>query len=226
MSDHSIDSRPTATIEDYLWVIYVLNRDGESVIGARLAEILEVSPPTVTVTLKRMVRDGWINMGDKKKILLTEDGLRAARLVLRRHMLVEMLLADMLKVPWGKLHDEAHKLEHYISDEVENHLIQQLGMPSLCPHGNPIPGNEDLVSDWQPLIEIAPGSRVIVRRIHELAEGDMVFLDFLESNGLLIDTEAILMDVLPSNGTVSLQIKDQIVTLGLSRAKLIYAQVI
>jgi len=115
-----MDITPTATIEDYLGIIYTLQRDGEKVIGARLAEILEVSPPTVTATLKRMVRDGWVRMDGKKNISLTETGREAARSVIRRHMLTEWLLSRVLQIPMSELHDEAHKIEHTISPQLKN----------------------------------------------------------------------------------------------------------
>ena len=102
--------RPTPTIEDYLGVIYTLERDGESVIGARLADWLEVSPPTVTATVKRMVRDGWVTMDRSKEIHLTADGREAAQSLLRRHMLAELLLARILDVPWSQVHQEAEQM--------------------------------------------------------------------------------------------------------------------
>ena len=116
------DERPTPTIEDYLGVIYTLERDGEPVIGARLAEWLEVSPPTVTATVKRMIRDGWVVMSDTKEIHLTTTGRQAARSLLRRHMLTELLLARMLDVPWSQVHQEADAMEHTISPETVERL--------------------------------------------------------------------------------------------------------
>ena len=98
-----MSNKPTATIEDYLGIIYTLERDGEKVIGARLAEILHVSPPTVTVTLKRMVREGWIQIDAKKQISLTPAGKDAAHSVIRRHMLTEWLLSRVLDIPWSDL---------------------------------------------------------------------------------------------------------------------------
>ncbi|HSK66577.1 MAG TPA: metal-dependent transcriptional regulator, partial [Anaerolineales bacterium] len=111
------------TIENYLALMYVLERDKEPVVGIRLAELLTVTPPTVTNTLKRMVRDGWITMG-KYGTRLTKAGKQSARTVLRRHMLTEWMIARML--PWSKLHQEAHHLEHAISSEVESALFEDL----------------------------------------------------------------------------------------------------
>src|SRR4030066_2485977 len=105
-------NRPTPTIEDYLAIMFVMERDGEEIIAARLAESLEVTPPTVTVTLKRMERDGWIEVEGRKNIHLTDTGCEAASSVIRRHMLTEGRLARLLKVPWSDVHNEAHTIEH------------------------------------------------------------------------------------------------------------------
>ena len=94
-------SNLSATIQDYLSLIYVMERDGEPVVGAKLAELLEVTPPTVTNTLKRMTRDDLITM-DKSGTHLTEWGWNAARVVMRRHMLMEWMMVKTL--PWSKLH--------------------------------------------------------------------------------------------------------------------------
>lgn len=96
------EKTPTPTIEDYLGIIYTLERDGEIVFGARLSKLLEVSAPTVTVTLHRMVRDGWIKVDKAKKIQLTPAGVTAAKKLIRRHMLTEWMLAKILNLPWSR----------------------------------------------------------------------------------------------------------------------------
>ena len=116
----------STTIENYLSLMYVLERDKEPVVGVRLAQLLNVTPPTVTNTLKRMVRDGLITM-DKNGTRLTKAGKQSARTVVRRHMLTEWMMARIL--PWSKLHQEAHNLEHAISAEVENALFEELQHP-------------------------------------------------------------------------------------------------
>lgn len=216
---------PSPTIEDYLWLIFTLERDGEEVIGARLAELLEVSPPTVTVTLKRMVRDGWVEMDPNKHIQLTREGTEAAKTVLRRHMLVEWLLVEMLAVPWSRLHHEAHQLEHYISDDVEERLTKQLGERSVCPHGNPIPGNEDFVKSWGTLLDAPLDTPLIIRRIHEHAESRMSLMSFLEEYHILPGSQVMIRGKLPFNDTLSLEVNDQTVVLGYRNARQIYVEV-
>lgn len=215
---------PTPTIEDYLGIIYTLERDGEAVIGARLAELLEVSPPTVTVTLQRMVRDGWITLDDSKKVHLTTEGITASRNVIRRHMLTEWMLAKILDLPWSKIHEEAHKLEHSISREVEKSLMDKLNDPDQCPHGNPMPGNESISDNWLPLSETIVGDHLVIRRIHEFLEDDPDLMLFLEESKIVPGEEVIVAAQQISNKTITLEIQSTKVTLGLDAARHIYIE--
>lgn len=211
----------STTIENYLSLMYVLERDTEPVVGVRLAELLNVTPPTVTNTLKRMVRDGLITM-DKNGTRLTRSGKQSARTVLRRHMLTEWMMARIL--PWSKLHEEAHSLEHAISAEVESALLKELGNPQTCPHGNPLPGCEDTVSAWVPLTDVPAHQVVVIKRIHELAEYNSELLAFLESKGLMPEAEVTVTEVLPFNQTIGVQIQGQVVTLGFASARYVFVE--
>jgi len=219
-----IDERPTPTIEDYLAIIYVLDRDGEAVIGARLAEWLEVSPPTVTATVKRMIRDGWVTMGASKEIHLTSAGREAARSVLRRHMLAEILLARLLDVPWSRVHEEADAMEHALSPETVERLAAKLDHPETCPHGNPLPGYEDRVGELLSLADAHAGQRLVIRRVHESAEERPDLLEYLEQRGVLPDAEVVVREIMPFNETITLECQGQTVVLGLVPAAYIYAE--
>jgi len=210
------------TIEDYLSAIYVIERDGEPVVGARLAEILQVSPPTVTNTLKRMVRDGLITM-QENGTHLTQEGWDAARLIVRKHMLSEWMMSPML--PWSKLHSEAHNLEHAISNEAENALYEELNRPETCPHGNPLPGSENAVADWIPLSEVPQGKKATIRRIHELAEENSALLEFLEKCGILIGNSVLVSEILPFNQTITIDINGNPTSLSFSVASRIYVEI-
>ncbi len=209
------------TIEDYLSLIYVMERDGEPIVGARLAELLGVTPPTVTNTLKRMARDGLLTVNDNGTHL-TEQGWSAAKDVMRRHMLMEWMMLKML--PWSKLHGEAHNLEHAISPEAEAAVYEELGRPQTCPHGNPLPGCEAAVSSWVPLTTLSSGEKVIIRRIHELAEENPPLLAFLEEKKMLPGAQATIGDILPFNQTVSVEVGGAAVTLGFAVARYIFAE--
>ena len=221
MSD---EVRPSPTIEDYLGVIYTLARDGERVIGARLAESLDVSAPTITATLKRMERDGWIMIAADKVITLTEQGRTMAMSVIRRHMLTEWMLSRVLKLPFSELHREAHHIEHTLSSEVEERLQTEMDDPRFCPHGNPLPGFEDEVIQWQPLSQVSVDQDVVLKRIHENIEDQYESLSFLEANGLTPGTRISVIDRLPFNETMRILVDGNPVTLGLNLADLLYVE--
>jgi DtxR family Mn-dependent transcriptional regulator len=183
-------SNLSPTIQDYLAFIYVMERDKEPVVGSRLAELLGVTAPTVTNTLKRMARDG---------------------------LLVKTL-------PWSKLHSEAHHLEHAISTMTETALMEQLGHPQTCPHGNPLPGCEEAVAAWVPLINAAVGETVIIRRIHELTEENAQLLGYLETKHILPGERVSVTEVLPFNQTITIEAEGQSVTLGNSVARYLFVE--
>ena len=214
----------SATIEDYLETLYILQRDGVPIVGTRLAEILGVTPPTVTNTLKRMTRDNLIASDDVRGYVLTEQGLETARSVMRRHMLTEWLLVTTLKIPWSKTHTEAHNLEHNVSEMIEKQMRTNLGNPKVCPHGNPMPGFESIASGWIPLMDISQGEHVVIRRIHELGENDPDLMAFLEENGIVPGARVEVTEILPFNQTLSLKLKDVMVSLGFASARFIYVE--
>ncbi|MFO7584390.1 MAG: metal-dependent transcriptional regulator [Anaerolineales bacterium] len=214
-------NKHSQTIEDYLSLMYVMERDGEPIVGARLAELLGVTPPTVTNTMKRMARDGLITMDDNGTHL-TPQGWGSAKDVMRRHMLMEWMMLKVL--PWSKLHGEAHNLEHAISPEAEAAVYEELGRPQTCPHGNPLPGCEAAVAAWIPLTELSSGEKVVIRRIHELAEENPPLLAFLEEKKIMPGTPALVGEILPFNQTIGIHVENEPVTLGFAAARYIYAE--
>jgi len=221
---HHTDSRPTHTVEDYLMNMFVMDRDHGEIIAARLAEMMNVAPATVAMTLKRMQRDKWIIGKGRKQIHLTETGREAAHSVIRRHMLTEWLLVKVFKMPIFETHDEAHNIEHTISPKLEERMREVLGDPKVCPHGNPFPGQEHVTVDWQPLTELAVGETVTLRRIHEFIEDNPDLLEFFTKNHVFPGTEAKLVESLPFNQTLTLEIEGKNVTLGFSVAQYVFAE--
>ena len=216
--------RPTPTVEDYLQLIHRMARDGHKVIATRLAEVMDVSMPTVTLTLKRMVRDGYIVLDEHKEIELTSTGHNAAELVIRRHMLTEWLLMRMLNVPWSEVHNEADQIEHTISDRVQTQLEDNLDNPTTCPHGNPLPGNEQLVDHFTPLTGMKYGASGIIRRVHENAEDNPEMLRFLELNGLVPGAPVEVLEVLSFNQTITLRVRDRQLTVGWPVARYVFVE--
>lgn len=180
----------SATVEEYLETIYNMSMEDEVVIGARLAEKFRVAPPSVTEMLKRLVRDGYIEMDQKRQVTLTEAGNQAAEAVLRRHRLTERFLVDMLGMQWHQVHEEACRLEHFISGAVEARVITTLNHPTTCPHGNPIPGlvvnARSYLKDQQAvrLSSIAVGEAATILCISEVVEDEEALILYLHEKRL------------------------------------------
>jgi DtxR family transcriptional regulator, Mn-dependent transcriptional regulator len=189
------DEPLSATVEEYLETVYNMSMEDEVVIGARLAEKFRVAPPTVTEMLKRLVRDGYIKMDNRRQVTLTEAGNQAAEAVLRRHRLTERFLVDMLGMQWHLVHEEACRLEHFISGAVEARVITALNNPTTCPHGNPIPGSVVNARSYLKdrgavrLSMIPTGDVVTVLCISEVVEDEEALILYLHEKGLTPETQ-------------------------------------
>ncbi|HVE97782.1 MAG TPA: metal-dependent transcriptional regulator [Mycobacteriales bacterium] len=172
--------------EEYLETIFELEEAGIPPMRARIVERLGVSAPSVSETVARLEREGYLVLGADRQMRLTDTGRAYATSMVRRHRLAERLLVDVLKVPWHQVHEEACRLEHAISANLEDHLVTLLGDPGSCPHGNPIPGsaNEVAIEDAVALSAAPPGVEVRVSRIDEALESDTAGLRLLEDAGL------------------------------------------
>jgi DtxR family transcriptional regulator, Mn-dependent transcriptional regulator len=217
--------RPTETIEDYLQLIYTMQREGSQVIAARVKERKGVSAPTAWATLKRMERDGLVSLGDDHNIELSPAGQEMAESIIRRHMLAERLLTDILKLDWADVHDEAHKMEHAISPLIERQILQLLDNPSTCPHGNPIPGlSGNLEPNAFPLRRASEGSVLAINNIAEHAEDDAGLMQYLQRNTLTPGVRMHVDEVALSNSTITVSLPDhdgRKVVVGLPTAELI-----
>ncbi len=179
----------TAKVEEYLETIYNMAMEGEVVIGARLAEKFRVAAPSVTEMLKRLVRDGYVEMDDRRQVTLTAQGEELAEAVLRRHRLTERFLVDMLGMEWHRVHEEACRLEHFISGAVEQRVVASLGNPTTCPHGNPIPGYVDAKNYLANqralrLSQADPGVPVRIVCISEVVEDEEELISYLNEKEL------------------------------------------
>ncbi len=190
----------SATVEEYLETIYNMAMEDEIVIGARLAERFRVSAPTVTEMLKRLVRDGYIEMDNKRQVSLTEAGNQAAEAVLRRHRLTERFLVDMLGMQWHQVHEEACRLEHFISGAVEARVIASLNNPTTCPHGNPIPGSvanaRSYLKDQSAvrLSTLAASETATILCISEVVEDEEALILYMHEKGLTPGTQLTILD--------------------------------
>jgi DtxR family Mn-dependent transcriptional regulator len=169
-------------IEEYLQAIYTLADEGASVIGARLAAFLAISAAAVSEMVHRLEREGLVRLDPRKEVHLTAAGERLATSIVRRHRLAERMLVDLLGYEWWKTHEEAERIEHAMSPEMEERLVRVLGDPQTCPHGNPMPGSVRRPS--KPLEQIARGDTATIERIPDQFEHEPGFLQYLDSQGL------------------------------------------
>ncbi len=189
--------------EEYCECIYELDEDDVDVIQARIAERLQVSRPAVSEMMKRLEAEGLITSDGG--IRLSEVGQELAIQVVRRHRLAERFLTDVLKLSWAEAHHEAGRWEHVISDSVERALVNLLGDPTTCPHGNPIPGTNYEAPEAEPLAEVTVGGTFVVRRITEELEFAPGLLEFLEGSAILPGNSGVVTAMSP-DGTVTIVI--------------------
>jgi DtxR family Mn-dependent transcriptional regulator len=215
-----MNGKITPATEDYLRTIYALEEEVQPVIAARIADEVGVSASTMVSTLRRLEREGYLKVERRKEIRLTASGKQIAERILRRHYLIERFLTDLLGLDWVKAHQEAHRLEHAVSQEVEERLAKLLNHPSTCPHGNAIPGK---VSSRQkkgaPLHQVAAGNEVELEYITETGERDARLLGLLQQHQLVPGTRLQVVDVAPSLGTMNLRVGKDEFTLGIEAAK-------
>lgn len=206
--------------EQYLEAIFNLEEEGREVIQARLAERVGHSAPTVSEVVHRLREAGYIEVTGRS-ISLTTTGQKLATSVIRKHRLAERLLTDIIGLPWHKVHAEADRWEHVISDDVEARLVEVLGNPATCPHGNPIPGSGVKPEPALVLTDARVGDRVRLARVTELVEFDMEALVYLDEHGFVPGSEAVVVAQGP-DGTLVLQVGDGTVVLGAPLAGQLY----
>ncbi|WP_017582702.1 metal-dependent transcriptional regulator [Nocardiopsis valliformis] len=193
------------TTEMYLRTVFELEEEGIVPLRARIAERLHQSGPTVSQTVARMERDGLLKVENDRHLVMTAEGRRLATHVMRKHRLAERLLVDVIGLPWEDVHIEACRWEHVISEAVEERLVTLLNAPSVCPHGNPIPGLEELGLEGYapepftddsivPMIDAASSTEttVTVRRISEQLQPDADIMLTLRKSGVQPGQEVVL----------------------------------
>jgi DtxR family Mn-dependent transcriptional regulator len=181
------------TTEMYLRTVYELEEEGVVPLRARIAERLKQSGPTVSQTVSRMERDGLLTVEGDRHLELTPVGRKHAIAVMRKHRLAECLLVDVIGMEWEEVHIEACRWEHVMSESVERRIIDILGAPTTCPHGNPIPGLDELGATGSDdggtgLVTMeqaaSQGSAtVVIRRISEQIQPDADILRELRDAG-------------------------------------------
>jgi DtxR family transcriptional regulator, iron-dependent repressor len=196
-SDHA-----TVAEEEYLQIIYWLQEAGLPMTGANIARAMQVSAPTVHEMIGRLEEDGYVTRAEDKSLGFTKSGREHASQIVRRHRLIERFLTDVFDIPWDQVHEEAEKLEHWMSPVVEERMLRAIGDAKTCPHGHPIfEGDRET---GVPLADVEEGANVRVLRFENEAED---LLHYLKDTGLHPGLEGKLDQsgddeiVIVSNGT-------------------------
>jgi DtxR family transcriptional regulator, Mn-dependent transcriptional regulator len=171
-----IVSHEQATVaeEEYLQTMYWLEEAGLPITGANIARAMQVSAPTVHEMIGRLEGDGYVTRADDKSLTFTDSGKEHAAQIVRRHRLIERFLTDVFDIPWDQVHEEAERLEHWMSPVVEERMLKAIGDSTTCPHGHPI--FEGAREQGVPLADVEEGAAVRVLRFENEAEDVLHYL--------------------------------------------------
>ena len=207
--------------DDALTTIYRLSHDEqEEVIAARVAERLGIRPASAAGMLTRLRRDELVRIDGRKRISLSEAGFARAEQMVRRHRLAECLLVETLGLEWWRAYEEAHLMEHAISDVTEPLIVQRLGGPTVSPFGYPIPGaDHEAPLSARRLSGLEVGDAATVERVYE--EGEEL-LRFFDAEGIRPGASFEVVEVAPYRGTVTIQLDGRSLVLGFEAARRIW----
>jgi DtxR family Mn-dependent transcriptional regulator len=172
-----------ASQEDYLKAILEAEAEGHQVIPALLAHWVEVSPPAVTMALKRLKRDGYVEEGEGA-VRLTEAGRAIAYRTALRHHLIERMLSEVFGMEWHQIHEEAERLEHAVSPAFEAKLKEKLGEEGFCPHGNSVLPASPARHKENGEAPLAEAVEDVCYSVVSLQERDPKLLLFLHQSGI------------------------------------------
>lgn len=204
---------PSSATENYIKIIDALQRRHNQASTKQIAQALEVTMPSVTGMLKRLLAEGLIEHTPYQGVTLTPLGQQIAHDVLRRHRLLELFLHQTLGVPWDEVHQYAEKMEHAIDERLAERIDVFLGHPAIDPHGAPIPRATQPLAPSQGLAldQVVAGTRV---RLLEVPDEDPEFLRYLSRLGLTIGAVALVDEAVPYNDSLMLRLGDQLIPLG------------
>ena len=178
----------TVAEEEYLQIIYWLQEAGLPITGANIARAMQVSAPTVHEMIGRLESDGYITRNEDKSLGFTDTGREHAAQIVRRHRLIERFLTDIFDIPWDQVHEEAERLEHWMSPVVEERMLKAVGDAKTCPHGHPI--FEGAREQGVPMADVEEGAAIRVLRFENEAED---LLHYLKDAGFRPGLEGTLL---------------------------------
>jgi len=213
----------TQKTEEYIEALYKLEQNNTTVKPSMLAHDLNISQPSVTEMIKKLSDDGIVTQSRESGIKLTQKGIRSAARVVRRHRLSERLLTDIIGIPFEEVHEEACKLEHVISPDVEKNLELILNNPKTCPHGNPIPDikGKTVSEALGRLSALKPKQKGIIEKITEEGRD---FLKYLATLGLMPQMEVEVEQVAPFDGPLLIKVSGASYAIGREVASKIWVK--
>lgn len=197
----------TAPVEDYLKVIYEIERLSGAAATNDIAHRLAIAPASVSGMVRRLAEQGLLTHERYRGVRLTDEGRRIALRMLRRHRIIEAYLTDALGYPWDRVHDEAERLEHAASDELIDRMAAAMGEPSVDPHGAPIPTRE-LQIDERSLMSLADLPAGASGRIVRVSDDDAPRLRYLGELGLVPGATVRVLAQAPFGGPITLRVAD------------------
>ena len=197
-------------VEDYLKVIYDITESGDKATTKRIAERMGVTPASVTGMLQKLASadPALVDYQKHRGVVLTRTGKQHALEVIRHHRLLELFLQQKLGYSWDQVHGEADRLEHVISEDLEERMAQALGDPTYDPHGEPIPSREFKMPDQSAvrLSELRLGDRATIQRVQD---ADPAMLRYLGSIGVTPNAQVNILDYSAFDGNLSLLLSGQ-----------------
>ncbi len=200
-----MEKMTTAAVQDYLKAIYLLQASSNTPTTSALAAALHVSPASATNMIKKLTARKLVRHSPYQGVELTPAGEKIALEMVRHHRLVELFLQETLGLPWDQVHVEADKLEHVLSEDLEDRIAEKLGHPSHDPHGDPIPDKAGNMASapLRPLAELPVGEAALVRRVADQAPEHLRYLGEL---GLVPGAHVQMLEQMPFNGPVRVRI--------------------
>lgn len=211
----------TISKEDYLKAIAEAEGEGQTVIPARLAQWLSVTPPAVAFALKRLKKDGLVSVHREGHISLTTEGREIAERTIVRHHLVERMLFEIFEMPWSEVHDEAERLEHAVSPTFEKKLEEKLGRKDTCPHGNGLALRGPAERRRRGLCLLSEAESQTKYVIASVYERDRKLLEFFDQEGLRPGTR-IVVEARNYDNTISLSRDKRSIRIGIAAAEKIW----
>ncbi|HSS09852.1 MAG TPA: metal-dependent transcriptional regulator [Acidimicrobiales bacterium] len=213
----------TRAQEDYLKALYNLHGDTRPVPTRDLAQRLGISSPSVSEMVSRLTAQGLVEHDKYRGQQLTREGRKVALELVRHHRLLEMFLVRVLGYSWDEVHDEAERLEHVISERMEQRIFELLGRPELDPHGHAIPSLTGKVRhpSERALNECRAGEKVVVQVV---SDDDPAKLRELERRGLMPGTQIEVMAPSEYEGPIDIRLKGRRVNVPLGLARAVFVE--